>query len=384
MFGMGAYLMDESQIVSWYAVALTKNDEQWLGIKVGDETFQQVAESLNLVVALRVWKHHWQSERIKLEVRSDKVAAQHLVLRLKGKSPGMNQVARELALDLGDAAFRPDIVTHTLGVASEIADALSRKANTNQVLKFGCLLAYRAFQMLFRPRGPEIGGRQLQSAEACWTGRAEYKLWFTFHSGTHCLLDELCVWHVFALSGLFGSVLLFIFRQVCFFFWEAGPLSFLEAFSAVFDCSYHGDEPVWGRVCGLTGLLSSVLLFMTWQGVGASLRTCWSSQQCSDVQFSVPSGVPLNFVFEFTILRVCRVDLQLLADVLFEGVSTDGQSSHSLRGVSSYLLWNVYLCALTARCFTAIGPGECRRRRLTAILVGCVTESFAHRFGFLV
>ena len=127
MFGMGAYLMDESQIVSWYAVALTKNDEQWLGIKVGDETFQQVAESLNLLVALRVWKHHWQSERIKLEVRSDNVAALHLVLRLEGKSPGMNQVARELALDQGDAAFRPDIVTHTRGVASEIADALSRK-----------------------------------------------------------------------------------------------------------------------------------------------------------------------------------------------------------------------------------------------------------------
>ena len=39
----------------------------------------------------------------------------------------MNQVARELALDLGDAAFWPNIVTRTPGVASEIADALSRK-----------------------------------------------------------------------------------------------------------------------------------------------------------------------------------------------------------------------------------------------------------------
>ena len=62
VYGMGAYLMDGSQIVSWYAIALTKVDDQLLGIRVGDETFQQVAESLNLLVALRVWKHHWQSE----------------------------------------------------------------------------------------------------------------------------------------------------------------------------------------------------------------------------------------------------------------------------------------------------------------------------------
>ena len=53
-------------------------------------------------------------------------AALHLVLRLEGKSPGMNQLVRVLALDLGDAAFRPDIVTHTPGAASEIGDALSQ------------------------------------------------------------------------------------------------------------------------------------------------------------------------------------------------------------------------------------------------------------------
>ena len=39
-----AYLMDESQIVSWYAVALTEEDERWLGIKVGDASSQQVAQ----------------------------------------------------------------------------------------------------------------------------------------------------------------------------------------------------------------------------------------------------------------------------------------------------------------------------------------------------
>ena len=207
VFGLGAYLMDESQIVSWYAVALTEKDERWLGIKVGDESSQQVAESLNLLVALRVWKHHWQSERIKLEVRSDNVAALHLVLRLKGKSPGMNQVARELALDLGDAAFRPDIVTHTPGVASEIADALSRRHQPG--VSFVCLLACVAFQRLFRMRELKIGGRQLLSAEAYWQDG------LSINSGS-CVVFLLCLSRLFGVvsqfphvSGLLGSTLLF-------------------------------------------------------------------------------------------------------------------------------------------------------------------------------
>ena len=266
VFGMEAYLMDESQTVSWYAVALTKNDEQWLGIKVGDESFQQVAESLNLLVALRVWKHHWQLERIKLEVCLDNVVAVHLVLRLKRKSPGMNQVARELALDLGDAAFRPDIVKHTAGVASEKADAFSRKHQPGVV----CLLAYRAFQKLFLSRGPKIGGRQLQSAEACWTGRAEYinsghlsfwhplhcafplwcwsrQFWYGLSAASH---QEQYVWHVSALSGLLGSVLLFF----------------------LFFCSVR---PFISRRCA---------------GLGSCLWLDRSSQQCSAVHDMASSG----------------------------------------------------------------------------------------------
>ena len=51
-----------------------------------------------------------------------------LVLQLKGGGFALNRIARELALDLGDAAFRPDCVRHAPGVASGIADELSRRA----------------------------------------------------------------------------------------------------------------------------------------------------------------------------------------------------------------------------------------------------------------
>ena len=52
-----------------------------------------------------------------------------LIMSLKGSSKPMNHIARELALDMGDAAFKPDLLSHTPGVASSIADILSRKSS---------------------------------------------------------------------------------------------------------------------------------------------------------------------------------------------------------------------------------------------------------------
>ena len=63
-----------------------------------------------------------------------------LILRLKGSTPQLNQIAREVALDLGDAAFRPDIVSHTPGIASTIADDLSRRFCPGTVFKLPTLL----------------------------------------------------------------------------------------------------------------------------------------------------------------------------------------------------------------------------------------------------
>ena len=52
------------------------------------------------------------------EVRAHKIAV---------PSGVMNQIVRELAQDLGDAAYTADVVTHTPTVASSIADVWSRK-----------------------------------------------------------------------------------------------------------------------------------------------------------------------------------------------------------------------------------------------------------------
>ena len=84
VYGMGAHLMIDDIIVSWYATALSNHDEKLLNVQIGDEKHQQVAESLNLLVALRTWKLHWCLERVQLEVRADNMTALNLILRLKG------------------------------------------------------------------------------------------------------------------------------------------------------------------------------------------------------------------------------------------------------------------------------------------------------------
>ena len=62
-----------------------------------------------------------------LEVRSDSVAALFMAMHMKasGTRPGL--VARELAMVIGCATFRPTAFSHVPGLANVTADTLSRK-----------------------------------------------------------------------------------------------------------------------------------------------------------------------------------------------------------------------------------------------------------------
>ena len=60
-------------------------------------------------------------------VKADNVSALTMVASMKAKSRATNLIARELALDLADGAFRPDFVAHIPGISNIAADALSRK-----------------------------------------------------------------------------------------------------------------------------------------------------------------------------------------------------------------------------------------------------------------
>ncbi len=59
-------------------------------------------------------------------VRSDSVSGLTLVRRLKCTGKGPAIIARERALDIAHAIYRPDVAEHVPGLANKICDDLSR------------------------------------------------------------------------------------------------------------------------------------------------------------------------------------------------------------------------------------------------------------------
>ena len=139
-WGLGAYLMRGTSIVAWYATAIGDFEAVLMKHEIGSHCGQQVWEAMNLLIALRTWKCHWSRVRVKLEVRADNVAALTLVASLRGRGFALNLIARELALDLGDGSFRPDVCSHSPGAASKIADALSLKVQPGARFEVPALL----------------------------------------------------------------------------------------------------------------------------------------------------------------------------------------------------------------------------------------------------
>ncbi|CAK0821560.1 unnamed protein product, partial [Prorocentrum cordatum] len=126
-WGMGAFLMIDGRILEWYATPIGGAEAAILGHAVGSHLGQQTWETLNLLIGLRTWKSHWQQARVTVEVRSDNASALTMVGSLRGRGAATNLLARELALDLGGASFKPDFCVHSPGVACKIVGALSRK-----------------------------------------------------------------------------------------------------------------------------------------------------------------------------------------------------------------------------------------------------------------
>ena len=125
-FGFGAVLTVNGEITEYLTDQLTDYDCKFLGVAWGKSDSQQVMEALGMVVALRTWKKAWQHWRSVVAVRGDNVTMLTMVARLKGCTPALSLLARELALEVARAAYRPIVAEHIPGVANVAADALSR------------------------------------------------------------------------------------------------------------------------------------------------------------------------------------------------------------------------------------------------------------------
>ena len=125
-FGFGAVLIVDGSIVQYLADTPQPFEMELLDIQLGSCESQQILESLAGLVALREWSTFWMNLRAKLALRSDNVGALVLLSKLKTSSVRNAIVAREFALDLGNACFAPSLAEHIPGFSNVCCDALSR------------------------------------------------------------------------------------------------------------------------------------------------------------------------------------------------------------------------------------------------------------------
>ena len=131
-YGLGAVLAIDGIPQEYLSVPTTAEDARQLGLELSrDSKCQQAFEALALLVALRTWRYHWATKRCVVHVRSDNMAALYTVTKMQPSGPSLMVVARELALDVADAVYDPQLVSHIPGVANLAADALSRKFDPN-------------------------------------------------------------------------------------------------------------------------------------------------------------------------------------------------------------------------------------------------------------
>ena len=127
-YGMGSILSINGRPVEYFAIATSSADAQTLGLELAhDSSCQQAFEALVLLISLRHWKYHWANRRCCIHVRGDNIAALSLICKMQPHSPSLGIIARELALDIADSIYEPQLVSHVPGIANVASDALSRK-----------------------------------------------------------------------------------------------------------------------------------------------------------------------------------------------------------------------------------------------------------------
>eukprot|EP00959_Pyramimonas_sp_CCMP1952_P253534 5297220-Pyramimonas_sp.AAC.1 len=83
-----------------------------------------------MLVALRVWKQVWLQQGIRLAATADSISTLTLLLNFRARtaSYGLGVICREMALEFGDCAYKPKAYVHLPGIANDVADELSRRA----------------------------------------------------------------------------------------------------------------------------------------------------------------------------------------------------------------------------------------------------------------
>ena len=126
-WGYGAVLEWWDQPIAYISEPISNEDLLKFGIVAGDCRGQSLLETLALLIAVRAWLPRWQEKGLRIILRSDSKAAIGAVLKLRSRAPQINEVIREMALDLAEGKYAYDIIRHLPGKINKLADALSRR-----------------------------------------------------------------------------------------------------------------------------------------------------------------------------------------------------------------------------------------------------------------
>ena len=140
-WGIGGWIAIGGSPRAYFAQELLASDVKFFRQEIGSCEGQQTWEALAILVALRVWKSLWQHVRARLSIRADNMSALAMVAYFKARGTGVARIAREIALEIADAEFGPDIVAHLPGVANGAADVLSRRFQPGAAFRLPPLLA---------------------------------------------------------------------------------------------------------------------------------------------------------------------------------------------------------------------------------------------------
>ena len=135
--------MINGEVTEYVFGRITGTDQEVLKTWAGGSEGQQVWEALIVLAALRLWSPLWRDRRITLGVKSDSVSALIMLIKLKTDGVGTGIISRELALDIGEAIYEPNVGTHIPGITNILADHLSRRDDDTIPLPAALRLARR-------------------------------------------------------------------------------------------------------------------------------------------------------------------------------------------------------------------------------------------------
>ena len=122
-WGFAGVLFKNFAPIAWFASPLLEGDLRRFRAKRGDSGHNTTWEALALLVAIRLWL---PGTSVLARVRSDSLSALRSMVKLSSKSPNLNLVARELALDAVLGLYTIGMAVHIPGVSNKLPDDLSR------------------------------------------------------------------------------------------------------------------------------------------------------------------------------------------------------------------------------------------------------------------